>query len=219
MKTAFSHWQGRIAPVFDVAALLRIVESEDGRIQKVVEASLDPELPPAKTADHLAELGIDVLVCGAISRPYQIMITSQGIEVVAFVAGDLDQVMAAHLEGGLGGDRYAMPGCWRRGQARCGMGGRGGRGRGAGRGRGGGRGGGQGLGQGGGRGGGRSGGQGLGRGGGRGGGQGLGQGGGRGGGQAPGQGGGRGGGQGAGQGVQRGRTREQMDADDGSADS
>jgi predicted Fe-Mo cluster-binding NifX family protein len=111
MKTAFAAWNNRIAPVFDVARHLHIVETESGRIVKEARDVLTDDVP-AQKALHLAELGIGTLVCGAISRPLQAMVAAQGIRVVSFVAGDLREVIEAWRRCRLDKkDSFAMPGC------------------------------------------------------------------------------------------------------------
>jgi len=113
MKAAFASWNNRIAPVFDVTRQVRVVESRSGKaVGAAQEAQLDG--PPLARALRLAELGTGTLVCGAISRPFHDMVVSQGIRVIPFVAGDLDEVIRAWLSGGLVGNAFAMPGCCRR---------------------------------------------------------------------------------------------------------
>jgi hypothetical protein len=75
---------------------------------------------PSQKALRLAELGVDTLVCGAISRPLASMVAAYGIETVAFVAGDLTDVIQAWRDGTLGGGRFAMPGCCGRPRGSCG---------------------------------------------------------------------------------------------------
>lgn len=179
MKAAFAAWDNRIAPVFDVAREVRLVEARGGRIVSVEPGPLAAQ-SPAQRALHLVELGAGTLVCGAISRTMQSLIASHGIRVIPFVAGDLDEVIAAWVAGGLQSGDYDMPGCcrrarrWRqrRGAAQeedpmqnDGGGHSQGQGRGAGQGQGRGRGAGQGQGAGRGQGGGRGAGRGLGQGG------------------------------------------------------
>jgi predicted Fe-Mo cluster-binding NifX family protein len=121
MKTAFAFWDNRIAPVFDTAQHLHVIESRSGKIlNERLEQSTD-SLPMQK-ARHLVELGIETLVCGAISRPMHMLIRSYGIRVIPFVAGDLQEVVHAWLTGRISSDTYAMPGCCRRRQ-RSGTGG------------------------------------------------------------------------------------------------
>jgi len=112
VKAAFASWNNRIAPVFDVTRQVRVVESRSGRaVGAAQEAQLDG--PPLARALCLAELGIGTLVCGAISRPLRDLVASQGIRVIPFVAGDVDEVIRAWLSDGLVGDAFAMPGCCR----------------------------------------------------------------------------------------------------------
>ena len=159
MKTAFAYWDNRIAPVFDTARHLHVVEAESERIIRETQEPLADDLP-VKKALRLADLGVGVLVCGAISRPLHELVASYGIQVFPFVAGELREIIQAWLDGNLGRDAFAMPGCCGHGQGRrrgmCGINkeeyemngkGRGGTGKGGGQGQG--RGGGQGQGQGG----------------------------------------------------------------------
>jgi len=117
MKAAFSVWNDRIAPVFDVARQVRLVETESGHIYRESDESL-PDSPSPGKATRLFEFGIGTLVCGAISRPLHIMVASYGIQVIPFVAGELREVIQAWLSGGLDGDYFAMPGCCGRGRYR-----------------------------------------------------------------------------------------------------
>jgi predicted Fe-Mo cluster-binding NifX family protein len=119
MKTAFATWNNRIAPVFDVARHIHIVEAESGRIVREAREELTDDVPAHK-ALHLAELDISTLVCGAISRPLQAMVAAYGIRVVPFVAGDLREVIEAWHSNRLKKDIFAMPGCRGRGMQRLG---------------------------------------------------------------------------------------------------
>lgn len=94
MKTAFAYWDDRIAPVFDVASRICLAEVKDGRVVGETRETLDSELP-AQKALRLAELGVDTLVCGAISRPLHEIVLGYGIQVIPFVAGDLREIIKA----------------------------------------------------------------------------------------------------------------------------
>lgn len=115
MKTAFPYWDNRIAPVFDTAGQLHLVETEAGRIVGETQATLPEDLPVQKTL-RLMAMGINTLVCGAISRPMHEMILAYGIDVVPFVAGDLREVIQAWLCGNLKQNAFAMPGYRGRGR-------------------------------------------------------------------------------------------------------
>jgi predicted Fe-Mo cluster-binding NifX family protein len=112
-RAAFAVWNHRIAPVFDVARQVRVVVAESGRIVSETEESL-PNDGGSLRVLRLSELGVDTLVCGAISRSMQVMVAAYGIRMVPFVAGDLRQIIAAWLSGELDNEMFAMPGCWAR---------------------------------------------------------------------------------------------------------
>ncbi|GAB6095027.1 hypothetical protein JCM14469_12790 [Desulfatiferula olefinivorans] len=115
MKTAFAYWDNRIAPVFDTARQIHIVESEGRRVVRESHSPLPDESPWAKVG-KLAELGVDTLVCGAISRSLAELVEANGIAIVSFVTGSLDAVIGASLRGGLRRKMFAMPGCPDRGR-------------------------------------------------------------------------------------------------------
>lgn len=121
MKIAFANWDNRIAPVFDTVRQLHVVDIESGEIVNEVQETLSEDLPVRKIL-RLREMGIGTLVCGAISRPIHGLVVANGIHVVPFVAGDLNEVIQAWISGNLEADIFAMPGyCGRRGQRFRGM--------------------------------------------------------------------------------------------------
>lgn len=108
---AFATWNNQIAPVFDVSRIVCIVKTRDGKITRQTEATL-ADGQPGFDASRLKSLMVDTLVCGAISRPLHAMVTACGIEVIPFVAGDLEEIIQAWLCGALiHSTAYAMPGC------------------------------------------------------------------------------------------------------------
>jgi predicted Fe-Mo cluster-binding NifX family protein len=121
-RAAFSCWNGRIAPLFDTARELHVFEAEGERIVSKADESL-PAGPPERRAARLATLGVETLVCGAISRATREAVVSLGVRVVPFVSGDRNEVVRAWLEGGLERPVFTMPGCsgsrWRREDARA----------------------------------------------------------------------------------------------------
>ncbi len=110
MKTAFSVWDNRIAPVFDTARHIHIVDFREGHVIKETEAVL-PQDSSIQKILSLVELGIHTLVCGAITQGLQASIASYGIEVIPFVAGDLREVAQAWMNGVSVRENFAMPGC------------------------------------------------------------------------------------------------------------
>lgn len=108
MKVAITEWQGRIAPVFDVAGTAWIL-GDDGEKTSI---SL-PETCAQRKLDLLKEHGVTVLICGAISRRVQDYAESLNLRVNPFISGELDEVWEAWKSGSLNQACYAMPGCGR----------------------------------------------------------------------------------------------------------
>jgi predicted Fe-Mo cluster-binding NifX family protein len=114
MKAAFAAWNNRIAPVFDVARQILLVETEAGQIVSETREPLEDGLL-VQRANRLAELEVSTLVCGAISCPLQEMVEARRIQVISFVAGNLHEVVEACFSGRLESKAFTMPGCCGRG--------------------------------------------------------------------------------------------------------
>jgi len=110
MKVAVPVWQGRVSPVFDVAGQLLLVEFVEGTEVSRREYPL-PEADLQQRAAQLAELRVETLICGAISRPLEALLIENGIRVYGRVCGDVESVLTAFAAGSLGEPQYAMPGC------------------------------------------------------------------------------------------------------------
>lgn len=115
MNVAFAFLKDRIAPVFDTVQRVLLVEMEAGSIRTETVARMTAQDPLGR-ARTLADLGVQVLVCGAISSELRQFLASQGICVIPFVAGDLGEIKAAWLEGRLDPGAFCMPGCHQRGR-------------------------------------------------------------------------------------------------------
>jgi predicted Fe-Mo cluster-binding NifX family protein len=113
MKAAFAVWNDRIAPVFDTARRICLVEADAGRIVHKAYEPLTDNLP-VRRALLLSEFGVDTLICGAISKSLSEIIASHGIRVISFVAGDLHEMIKTWLAGDCDWKAFAMPGCCRR---------------------------------------------------------------------------------------------------------
>lgn len=115
MKIAVTTWNQRVAPVFDTAREILLAEVASGRIADSRQEILAGNLPVQKVL-RLVELGVDTLICGAISRPVRAMVAGYGIGVIAYVAGEPVAVIQAWCRNALDGDIFSMPGCRRRGR-------------------------------------------------------------------------------------------------------
>lgn len=113
MRLAVPIWQGRVSPLLDVARRLVVVDVIGG---EAAFTKLYPLGGPNRER-IVSELGIDVLICGAVSRELEEKLVASGVEVVAEIRGKFEEVVRAHAEGRLIQPRFLMPGHharWRR---------------------------------------------------------------------------------------------------------
>jgi len=113
MKVAVTVWNARISPVFDVSQELMVVEVSDRKIGRVHYEPMDPE-SGSRTAERLARMGVTVLICGAISQRPASILEAAGIQLIPFVTGKADTVIAVFAEGRPIVPEFLMPGCGRR---------------------------------------------------------------------------------------------------------
>jgi predicted Fe-Mo cluster-binding NifX family protein len=66
---------------------------------------------PANRANRLTELGVELLICGAISRPLAAILLDLGMQLIPLVSGPVEEVLAAFLGDHLDEPRFLLPGC------------------------------------------------------------------------------------------------------------
>ncbi|MBN2070451.1 MAG: NifB/NifX family molybdenum-iron cluster-binding protein [Candidatus Krumholzibacteriota bacterium] len=115
MKVAITIWNGRVSPVFDSACRLAVMDiGEKGDISsREFDVST---LSLAERKGQLEALGIDILVCGAISNRQAQLIESLGISIIPWVSAGISEVVTALSSGSIGEMDFLMPGCRRRGR-------------------------------------------------------------------------------------------------------
>lgn len=116
MRIALTVWNGRIAPLFDVAGTLQLAEITVGSAAEQKELSLPAGAGIMQRMSFLSEHRVSVLICGAVSRQVHRMLELSGIEVFSFISGDVEDVLNAFLSGSLHEESFRMPGC---GMGRC----------------------------------------------------------------------------------------------------
>jgi predicted Fe-Mo cluster-binding NifX family protein len=104
-------WQERVSPVLDTAARLLVVTSrygkETGRREYVLVGSATESL-----ARSVAELGVDVILCAALSEPLSQALKKRGVRVRPHLCGAVESVLHAFYHRQLERDEFRMPGCW-----------------------------------------------------------------------------------------------------------
>jgi predicted Fe-Mo cluster-binding NifX family protein len=116
MKIAIPIRGTRISPLFDVAKRIELLDIGPDETVVHREAYTETADPIEKTM-RLIERGTDVLICGAISWPLELMLTSRGVQVIPNTCGPAKEVIAAFVAGCMTEESFLMPGCT--GQRRC----------------------------------------------------------------------------------------------------
>ena len=115
MRVAIPTWCDRVSPVFDVARRLLLVDvAGRAEVSRTVASLEDTQL--VLRAKCLADLGVNTLICWAISAQLQSMLTSIDVRVIPHACGPVEDVLRAFLAGRLGDDAFLMPGCCARRQ-------------------------------------------------------------------------------------------------------
>jgi predicted Fe-Mo cluster-binding NifX family protein len=110
MRIAIPEWQGRVSPVFDVAANLLLIDVEGSHEIRREKRQLLRTDSRGRLAEFLS-FGAGVLICGAISAPVKVRFAASGVQVIGFTCGQVDEVVGAFLRGELEKSMFAMPGC------------------------------------------------------------------------------------------------------------
>ncbi len=110
MKVSIPTWAGRVSPVFDVAKQLLVVTIEEGHESSREQAAIEETQMPARVK-RITQLGVDVLICGAISVPLEAMLASAGVRVIPHTCGAVEEIIQAFESGRLKDEKYLMPGC------------------------------------------------------------------------------------------------------------
>ncbi|HUT04584.1 MAG TPA: NifB/NifX family molybdenum-iron cluster-binding protein [bacterium] len=96
MKVGISVWEDRISPVLDGCKRFLVLDVEDGKEIGREEVEIAETYLPFR-ARAILDLGIDVLICGAVSRPLAAMLSNSGISLVGWANGRVDDVLRAFL--------------------------------------------------------------------------------------------------------------------------
>lgn len=116
MNIAIPVWDGKVSPVFDTASRLLILQVEDKKETSRFETYLDEE-DLTRRCFRVRDLGVDILICGAISRYFHRTLSAGGINVIPWISGPAEDVLNAYLKGNLFHSRFLMPGCdWEEGE-------------------------------------------------------------------------------------------------------
>jgi predicted Fe-Mo cluster-binding NifX family protein len=119
MKVAITIWNDRVSPVLDTARRLKIVALDNG--QKTSEDHIDiPDFDSFQRVQFMRDLGVDILICGAVSHQLEMLLRRAKINVFSWIRGNIDDIISACSRNNLDGKIFRMPGYFhrQRGQGR-----------------------------------------------------------------------------------------------------
>jgi len=110
MRVAIAYQQHRISPVFDVASRMLLVDIKTGReVQRKTKTIVQSDA--LDRARYIYRLGVEVLICGAISWRLENALSSLGVKIIACTCGPVEEVISAFLNQRLTDSAFKMPGC------------------------------------------------------------------------------------------------------------
>jgi predicted Fe-Mo cluster-binding NifX family protein len=105
MKVAIPVWADRVSPLFDEARHILVAGLREDHVPEIHHLEFAGDR--VKSLQHL---GVDVLICGAISADIRSRLVCGGMELHAWIRGDADEVLAAYIAGSLDAGHFKMPG-------------------------------------------------------------------------------------------------------------
>ncbi|HPQ71590.1 MAG TPA: NifB/NifX family molybdenum-iron cluster-binding protein [bacterium] len=109
MRIAIATFQTRISPRFDCANTVWLVDLEGENEVARTELSLMQTPPPARAA-LLRSHDVAVLLCGGVRRCDYFDLLDQGIEVIAGLMGEAQDMLTAYRQGRLNPEPRWEPG-------------------------------------------------------------------------------------------------------------
>ena len=109
MRVAVPIWDDKISPVLDTASRLLVVEVEDRNEASRFEIFLEGQHLSRKCG-LIRNMDVDILICGAVSRPFSNMLMASGINIIPEISGNAEEILEAYIHGRLFHSRFFMPG-------------------------------------------------------------------------------------------------------------
>ncbi len=109
MRLAVAVWGSEVSPVFDFAHRVIVVQCDEAHEKARYHYDF-PDESMSLRAERLRELGVNVLICGAISNPLAKMARGLGIILIPWKCGLIEEVLIAYFSATLEEPRYSMPG-------------------------------------------------------------------------------------------------------------
>ena len=113
MKVALLTAQSRVSPVFETTSTWLVIHATSSKCN-ICSTQRFSALNEINMVNELLEENIEMIICGAIPYYLEKILINHGCEVLAFIAGDVDEVIEALNLNLLDKPKFKMPGCQKR---------------------------------------------------------------------------------------------------------
>jgi predicted Fe-Mo cluster-binding NifX family protein len=100
VKVAIPRFGEEVAPCFEYSATIAIFTIEQSRIANQTDFVLQSQ----QSFDRfrlLRDQGVDTLICGGVENRFEDLIRDNGIEVISWVVGNVDELLNLFIKGRL----------------------------------------------------------------------------------------------------------------------
>ena len=108
-RIAIPVFKNQMAAVLDYSRSFVLVALDGELVWGRLKIPVSPK-SPEMLLRALEGFQVDVLICGAVSSSLLESLARRGIEVITYVRGTVNQVIAAYAQGKLVGKRFRLPG-------------------------------------------------------------------------------------------------------------
>ncbi|MFH0975170.1 MAG: NifB/NifX family molybdenum-iron cluster-binding protein [Spirochaetota bacterium] len=95
--TAVSVYKERVSPLLDVAKKFAIYEIREGKIKQKIVAEIHTD-DESQRIDKLKEIGVSVIIGGAVSCFMSEIIHEKGLKLFSWVSGPVDNIIDLYLK-------------------------------------------------------------------------------------------------------------------------
>jgi predicted Fe-Mo cluster-binding NifX family protein len=64
----------------------------------------------SRRCSRIRKLGVDVLICGAVTRTFSDLLKASGIDIIQGISGKIEEILEAYFNGALIQTKFLMPG-------------------------------------------------------------------------------------------------------------
>jgi len=100
MKIAVPRLGETVAPCFGYCTTMAIFAIEEGRVVDQVDFALCSR-EPFDRVRLLRDQGVDAIICGGVQDVFEAALKANGIHVISWVSGKVDDLLGLYLKGQL----------------------------------------------------------------------------------------------------------------------